>query len=362
MSIRKRGNKCTVKVYDPKARGRQRWIGTFATEEEARDAERAATTAIAPSARARTVREWSIVWLRDYARSAPATRRTYAYAAKQIVADIGDVVLARIDRPTARRLARQWPTNTARLARTMFGDAARDGLIVSNPFTNLRLETPKGRKDLDALTEAEIRDLADAALPALGEYGTEFRTLILFLGYVGCRPGEACCIRRADVDLERAECTIRFTVDGEGGEKPPKNGKPRVVTIPTPALAALGDVPPRLDSPYLFHSARGRRLSKGSLSYAFRVVRQRWGKRGKLELYELRHACATLLMERGLPPHVVANQLGHTDGGALVQRLYGHPSERVMRDQVRLAFAGWGADGEQSSEKSPGNRRVSHPS
>jgi integrase len=60
-------------------------------------------------------------------------------------------------------------------------------------------------------------------------------------------------------------------------------------------------------------------------------VRQRWAGRDKVELYELRHACATLLMERGLPPHVVANQLGHTDGGALVQRLYGH------RDQVRLA-------------------------
>jgi Arc/MetJ-type ribon-helix-helix transcriptional regulator len=53
------------------------------------------------------------------------------------------------------------------------------------------------------------------------------------------------------------------------------------------------------------------------------VVRQRCGKRDKLELYELRHACATLLMERGLPAHVVANQLGNTDGGALVQRLYG---------------------------------------
>jgi integrase len=75
-------------------------------------------------------------------------------------------------------------------------------------------------------------------------------------------------------------------------------------------------------------------------------VRQRWGKREKLDLYELRHACATLLMERGLAPHVVANQLGHTDGGALVQRLYGHPSERGMREQVRLAFAEWGADGE----------------
>jgi integrase len=362
MAIRKRGTRYTVKVYDPKAPGHQRWIGTFATEEEARDAERHATTGIAPSARARTVREWSIVWLRDYPRPAPATRRTYAYAAEQIVADIGDLVLARIDRPTARRLARQWPTNTARVARAMFSDAARDGLIMSNPFTDLRLETPKGRKDLDALTEPEIRELADAAVPALRGYGTEFRALILFLGYVGCRPGEACCIRRADVDVERAECTIRFSLDGEGGEKRPKNGKPRVVTIPPPALTALANVPPRLDSPYLFHSARGHRLTKGSLSYAFRVVRQRWGKRDKLELYELRHACATLLMERGLPPHVVANQLGHTDGGALVQRLYGHPSERGMRDQVRLAFSGWGADREQPPDKPRGNSGVSHPS
>ena len=47
------------------------------------------------------------------------------------------------------------------------------------------------------------------------------------------------------------------------------------------------------------------------------------------------------LMERGLPPHVVANQLGHTDGGALVQRLYGHPAEHGMRDQIHAAFSEW---------------------
>jgi integrase-like protein len=84
---------------------------------------------------------------------------------------------------------------------------------------------------------------------------------------------------------------------------------------PAPGGHGARDVPTRLDSPYLFHSARGRRLSKGTLSYAFRVVRQRWARRERIELYELRHACATLLLERGLPPHVVANQLGHTDGG-----------------------------------------------
>ncbi len=63
---------------------------------------------------------------------------------------------------------------------------------------------------------------------------------------------------------------------------------------------------------------------------AFRVVRQSWAERERWELYELRRACVTLLMERGLSPRVVATQLGHTDGGALVKRLHGHPSERGM--------------------------------
>lgn len=152
---------------------------------------------------------------------------------------------------------------------------------------------------------------------------------------------------------------IRFALDGQGGEKPPKNGKPRVVAVPPPALAAVAHVPPRLDSPYLFHTSTGKRLSKATLSYYFRAVRQRWAGRDKIELYELRHACATLSMERGLPPHVVANQLGHTDGGALVQRLYGHPSERGMRDQVRLSFSGWGTTEEQTSPDFPGKPRIS---
>jgi integrase len=359
MAIRRRGDKWTVKVYDPAAPGRQRWVGTFDTPGEAADAERAATLGIAPSARARTIRDWSMIWLRDYARASLSTRRTYQYAVERINADAGDLLLARLDRPTARRLAREWPRGTTRVARTMLADAHRDGLIAANPFTNLRLETPKGRKDLHALSEVEIGALADAALAALGDYGRQFRALLIFLAYVGCRPGELCCIRRDDLDIQRGEVVIRFSLDGQGGEKAPKNGKPRIVVVPPPALAALTDVPPRLDSPYLFHTRTGKRLSNAMLSYYFREVRQRWAGREKVELYELRHACATLLMERGLAPHVVANQLGHTDGGALVQRLYGHPSERGMRDQVRLSFAGWGADGEQAPRKLPGNQQVS---
>ncbi len=75
--------------------------------------------------------------------------------------------------------------------------------------------------------------------------------------------------------------------------------------------------------------ARPALSTQRTYRYAFRVVRQRWAERERLEPYELRHACATPLMERGLPPHVVANQLGHTDGGALVQRLRGVAAVRA---------------------------------
>jgi integrase len=75
--------------------------------------------------------------------------------------------------------------------------------------------------------------------------------------------------------------------------------------------------------------------------------------------YELRHMCATLLLERGLPSHVVANQLGHTGGGALVQRLYGHPSGRGTREQTHLALSEWDAERMQAGQRTPANPQVS---
>jgi integrase len=358
MAIRKRGNKWTVKVYDQETQG-QRWVGSYDTKALAVAAEQNATLGLSDGNRARTVADWSVIWLRDYPRSAPASRVTYEGAVKRIVQDIGAKKLTDIDRPAARRLANRWPNGVARVCRTMFADACRDGVILNNPFTALRLETPKGRKDLTALTADEIVSLADAALDCLDEYGPEFRALIIWQGYVGTRPGETCTLRREDLDVARGEITVRFTLDGQGGEKAPKNGRARVVTVPPPALAALAQVPVRLDSPYLFHSAQGKPLNKGTISYAFRLVRASWGKRDKLAMYELRHAAATMLMELGLPPHVVAMQLGHTDGGALVQRLYGHPSERLMLDQIHEAFRDSGANGEQAPSVLRSDRQVS---
>lgn len=327
-----------VRVWDRRA-GKRIWLGTYPTLREARLVEADWTTKPAPNRASKHVHEWATTWLSDYVRPAPATQRTYRYATRQIVRDIGDQLLGEISRPDARKLANTWPRGTTRVARTMFADAMRDGLIDHNPFSELRLETPKGRKDLDALDETDIARLADIAQRVHGDYGDEARAIVLTLAYVGVRPGELCALRHADLDTRQRELTVRFNLDASGQEKAPKNGKPRVVIVPAEALQALSLVPGRLDSPYLFHTARGKRLSKGNIAYLWRPIAAAWREHDSRAItpYHLRHAAATLLLERGLTPADVAVQLGHTDGGMLVCRLYGHPSDDLARDRIRMA-------------------------
>ena len=46
----------------------------------------------------------------------------------------------------------------------------------------------------------------------------------------------------------------------------------------------------------------------------------------RFDFYELRHFGASYMLNvLGLEPWVIAEQLRHTDGGALVVELYGHP-------------------------------------
>jgi integrase len=339
--IVKRGNKYGVRIWS-KAEQKMLWLGTFDSRQEAKDAQARATLKPRRS-RPITVADWSAVWLSDYVRPAAATRSNYKYGSSKVVRDIGSLLLADVDRPTARKWAKDWPAATTKVARAMFGDATRDGLIEFNPFTGLRLETPRGRKDIDALKEPEIHELAQIAERHYGpDYGPECAAIILTLGYVGLRPGELCSLRRADLDLEHDELTIRYNTDASGMEKLPKNGQPRIVVVPAEALDALARVPVRIDpDARLFYTLRGQTFNKGNLNYWWRPISIKWADAGHkpITLYHLRHACASLLLDRGISVWDVSLQLGHSDGGRLVRTLYGHPSEQASRERRRLAMS-----------------------
>lgn len=332
MSVHRRGEKWVAKVW---ADGRWRWVGTFRTRREARQAELAARPL--PSW-AVTVEQFCARWLEDYARPAASSQRNYRYALAPFRREYGSRRLGSFTRPEAQRFATQVPYTTYRTVRTMYADALRDGIVSLNPFSGLRIPQPQGRRKLEVLTEAQVKKLADTALEVHDDHlGPMVRTLILTAGFVGLRAGELGGLEWGDVDLRRHRLHVLRALSADG-LKQPKSGEPRLCVLPPPAAEALSGLERFAEEPAVFLTPRGKRFGKGAIHRYFVPVRAAFGK-PKLQFHELRHACATLLLERGLTPEDVAMQLGHRDGGGLVRRLYGHPDEERTRERIAMAFA-----------------------
>jgi len=187
-----------------------------------------------------------------------------------------------------------------------------------------------------ALNEPEVSRLADVALEVHGDYGSTFRAMILVAAYVGVRPGELFALEHDDLTVD--EVRVRQSRDGTGQLKLPKNGRVRTVILPPPAREALLAMPRHIDSPWVFTTKRGRAFTKPALNLYWNPVRTAFG-RPAMHFYELRHFCATHLLELGLSHADVAMQLGHTDGGKLVMSTYGHPSEQGARQCLKAVHA-----------------------
>jgi len=255
---------------------------------------------------------------------------------KVFAKDFAGIKLASVDRPAARAWATKHRSNHPAV-RAMFADAMRDGLIDLNPFAELRLPGSRGRKDLVTLTEVELVALADVALSdemELGDYGPEYRAMILFSGYVGLRPGELFVLRREDIAGQL--CTIERALSRTGEIGHTKTGRSRTVVVPPPAQDALLEVQVH-PSGLLFTSPTDCMWTQ-PLHHRYWGLLRRFAKRPGFDFYGLRHTAATLLLERGVTPWDVAVQLGHTDGGQLVMNLYGHPSEANARARLLAAW------------------------
>jgi integrase len=334
--IVKRGNSYGVSVYDASL-GKKRWIGTFPTKAEARAVEREAARRPRGGSRI-TCGELAETWLEDHSRPSPTTQQTYGYALNRFVADFRNRKLIDIDVPTARAWAKRNANSNARVVRTMFNDAIADGIHPGpNPFANLRLPQSRGRKDLVPITAAEVFELVDIARAIHSDtnYRDEIGAIIQFAAFVGLRPGELFALQPGDIGETRVR--IERSADNGGRIKAPKNGRSREVVLPPPAREALSVVPGHRE--WLFCSPRGNRLTRNSLYYWWRPVVLAAGRPG-MHFYELRHFCATHLLELGLSPSDVAVQLGHTDNGALVMSTYGHPSDERARERILQAYVG----------------------
>lgn len=333
MSVEKRGKGWIVRIYDP-SQGKGVWVGTFPKKQAAQIAEgKAVEEAQKRHALAPTVAAFAESWLEQFPRPKESTEIYLRGAIKPFVRDFGPRLLTSITRREARSWALQHKP-ALQATRTMLNDARKVDLCESNPFAGLGFEGSKGRKDLEVPSRAEVERMAQIARD---KHGPLFASFLTVAAFTGMRPGEMYALRWGAIDFKNDEIHVLEHFSSSSGTfTKPKNGLTRTIAMPKPAREALLELP-RGDG-LVFQTARGLPMRGSTLHYYWDPVRTK-ADYPTLHFYALRHFCASyLLNDLGLSPQDVAHQLGHTDGGVLVMKLYGHPSEALARERIKRAF------------------------
>jgi integrase len=117
----------------------------------------------------------------------------------------------------------------------------------------------------------------------------------------------------------------------------PKHGSRRTIAMVDRVRERLLQLPH--ESEYLFTTINGSHYTPSARVYHWNRVRCAVGI-GNVSLYlATRHWFGWYALNvLELPSHVIALQLGHTDGGRLVESLYGHPDAGIARNRIREAF------------------------
>jgi integrase len=147
------------------------------------------------------------------------------------------------------------------------------------------------------------------------------------LAYTGCRLSEACRLRWGDVDWGENQLRI----NGAKGRMVSSESSIRFV----PLFPALAELLKRLEkertdqnpsSPVaLVKESRG---TMGRACVALNLPR-------KLDHHDLRHYFASRAVNAGRPIPIVADWLGHKDGGALLLRVYRHRNQKLSQEWAK---------------------------
>jgi len=202
-------------------------------------------------------------------------------------------------------------TRARRIAavKSLFGFAARFGLLPVNPAVALKCPKANGTVHERILDEEEVAAVIGETAPGRD------RTLIRTLYWGGLRVSEAIGVRFVDLGVRWIKVT------GKGS-------RVRTVVVPKDLIGELHDLRWRGDGDgaYVFKSERGCPISA---TYARRIVR-RVGEEalGKsISPHFLRHSHATHALERGAPIHLVQNSLGHRNVATTSVYLHVRPGE-----------------------------------
>jgi integrase/recombinase XerD len=133
------------------------------------------------------------------------------------------------------------------------------------------------------------------------------RALLETLYATGGRASEVVGLRREDLHLDAGFCKCVG-----------KGSKHRIVPLNPPAVAAIHQYlevprPAGTDSPWVFVSRAGRRLTREMLWVLVKKYARRAGLSGRVSPHTLRHSFATHLLAGGADLRAVQEMLGHAN-------------------------------------------------
>jgi integrase len=206
----------------------------------------------------------------------------------------------------------------------IFKYAISHGLLSENPAAGIRHR----RLDTAAVlvpTRAQFRMLVADMRQRTAAAGN----WIEFLGYSGCRTGEAAEIRWKDVDWSRKTLMV------DGGQKGTKNHESRTIPLFPPLERLLRDMQAavRRES-----RPEDKVLPRINARWALATACRRLGL-PSFHRHSLRHFFASNCVEVGVDFRCIAGWLGHKDGGALLARTYSHlRAEHSVEMARRITF------------------------
>ena len=313
-----------------------------------------------------TLAKFLNTWLRDAKHQSvrPSTFRGYEIIIRRhVVPKLGQVQIDKLRPDQIQRFLTEKARGgsspaSVRSFRTLLVGALEKALVWGLVVRNVARLT-----DAPHIPKPKVRTLtlAESKMFLKALEGERFEALLVLSLTTGLRRGEALGVSWDSLDLRKGELQIRSAIQRLGTELrlvPTKSGKARVVMLGRRAIDALtrhrtrqleqklaagstwpNDVIPG-QTGLAFTTAVGTPVEPKTLHTAYKRILQKAGL-PEFRLHDLRHSCATNLMEQGINAKIVSEMLGHSSIG-ITQDLYQHVSPTMQESAVRVMDAALG--------------------
>lgn len=206
-------------------------------------------------------------------------------------------------------------------------DAVRDGLVDRNVAS--LVSPPRGeRPEMSTWTVGELKQFLRSV------EGHRLYAAFVVLATTGMRRGEVLGLQRVDVDIARAEVSVRRTVgvvDGRIDVGPPKTASSRrLVALDTTTTELTDHLERRAGPVWVFPGEGDGPLNPASFSATFDRLVARVGV-PRIRLHDLRHTYATIALRAGVHPAIVSERLGHSSIAVTID-LYSHAVPGLQRE------------------------------